>query len=114
MLNAQSYLQSVESEATSWGGRVEAAEREFENRGLGDDERALLAFERQWWRYEGSKEASIREHFGMNSTRYYQRLNQLLDMPEAMEFDPLLVKRLRRQRDSRARARSARRLGAAR
>lgn len=123
MLNAQSYLQSVESEArfsagstgrTSWGGHVEAAERGFEDRGLGDAERALLAFERQWWRYEGSKEASIREHFDMNSTRYYQRLNQLLDMPEAMEFDPLLVKRLRRQRDSRARARSARRLGAAR
>ncbi len=95
------------------GGHVEAFEHhgQEQGQGLGEAERALLAFERQWWRYEGSKEASIREHFDMNSTRYYQRLNQLLDMPEAMEFDPLLVKRLRRQRDSRARARSARRLG---
>ncbi|MDO5697332.1 MAG: DUF3263 domain-containing protein [Dermatophilus congolensis] len=90
---------------------MEAFERPLEVQGLGEAERALLAFERQWWRYEGSKEASIREQFGINSTRYYQRLNQLLDLPEAMEFDPLLVKRLRRQRESRARARSARRLG---
>ncbi len=91
---------------------MEAVERP--TGGLGEAERALLTFERQWWRYEGSKEAAIREQFGMNSTRYYQRLNQLLDSPGAMAFDPLLVKRLRRQRDARTRSRAARRLGAAR
>ena len=108
---AQSEIVSVVP--VDMGGHVEAVERPAgAYEGLGEAERALLAFERQWWRYEGSKEQSIREHFDMNSTRYYQRLNQLLDLPEAMEFDPLLVKRLRRQRDARARARSARRLGA--
>ena len=58
----------------------------------------ILAFERQWWRYEGSKEASIREHFDMNSTRYYQRLNQLLDQREAIAYAPALVHRLRARR----------------
>ena len=45
------------------------------------------------------------------STRYYQVLNALIDRPEALAFDPLLVRRLRRLRAARQRARSARRLG---
>jgi hypothetical protein len=28
-------------------------------------DREMLAFERQWWRYAGAKEAAIREKFGM-------------------------------------------------
>jgi hypothetical protein len=47
----------------------------------------------------------------MSATRYYQILNILIDTPEALAFDPMLVKRLRRMRASRQRARSARRLG---
>lgn len=47
----------------------------------------------------------------MSATRYYQTLNALIDSPEALAFDPMLVKRLRRLRASRQRARSARRLG---
>ena len=39
------------------------------------------------------------------------RLNALIDRPEALEADPLLVRRLRRLRASRQRQRSARRLG---
>jgi hypothetical protein len=38
-------------------------------------------------------------------------LNALIDRPDALAFDPLLVKRLRRLRSSRQRARAARRLG---
>jgi hypothetical protein len=38
-------------------------------------------------------------------------LNALLDRPEALAADPMLVKRLRRLRAARQRARSARRLG---
>lgn len=44
----------------------------------------------------------------MSATRYYQVLNALLDRPEAQEFEPMLVKRLRRQRAARQRSRSAR------
>jgi len=47
----------------------------------------------------------------MSATRYYQVLNALVDKPEALAADPLLVKRLRRLRQSRQRTRAARRLG---
>lgn len=78
---------------------------------LSAQQRELLAFERQWWKYAGSKEQAIKDLFGMSSTRYYQTLNALIDTPQALEFDPMLVKRLRRLRASRQRQRSARRLG---
>jgi flavin-dependent dehydrogenase len=78
---------------------------------LSDRERALLDFERQWWRYAGSKEQAVRDLFDMSSTRYYQVLNALIDRDEALDYDPMLVKRLRRMRASRQRTRTARRLG---
>jgi hypothetical protein len=78
---------------------------------LAEREQAILAFERQWWKYAGAKEQAIRDLFDMSGTRYYQVLNALIDRPEAMSFDPMLVKRLRRLRAARQRARSARRLG---
>jgi hypothetical protein len=71
----------------------------------------MLAFERRWWKYAGSKEQAIRELFDLSDTRYYQLLNALIDRPEALVHDPMLVKRLRRLRQSRQRARSARRFG---
>ncbi|MEI2778969.1 MAG: DUF3263 domain-containing protein [Tetrasphaera sp.] len=78
---------------------------------LTDRDRAILAFERQWWKYAGSKEQAVRDLFEMSSTRYYQVLNGLIDNPAALAHDPMLVKRLRRLRASRQRIRSARRLG---
>lgn len=69
--------------------------------GLTARDREILAFERQAWRYAGAKEQEIRELFGMTTTQYHQRLNQLLDTEAALAADPLLVKRLRRQRDAR-------------
>ena len=79
--------------------------------GLSERDREIIAFERQWWKYAGSKETAIKELFDMSSTRYYQVLNALIDRPEALEADPLLVRRLRRLRAARQRQRSARRLG---
>ena len=58
----------------------------------------LLDFEREWWRYAGSKEAGIKERFGISISEYYERLNNLIDSDEALAAEPLLVKRLRRQR----------------
>ncbi len=71
----------------------------------------ILAFERQWWKFAGAKEQAIRDKFQMSATRYYQVLNALIDKPEALAQDPLLVKRLRRLRATRQRNRSAKRLG---
>lgn len=82
-------------------GSVELSERDAE----------ILLFERQWWKFPGAKEQAIRDRFDMSATRYYQLLNNLIDQPAALAYDPLLVKRLQRMRSSRQRARSARRLG---
>lgn len=79
--------------------------------GLSERDSEILEFERHWWKYAGAKEQAVREKFDMSSTRYYQVLNALIDRPEALEADPLLVRRLRRLRASRQRQRSARRLG---
>jgi hypothetical protein len=79
--------------------------------GLSERDRRILEFERQWWKYAGAKETAVREIFDMSATRYYQVLNALIDRPEALEADPLLVRRLRRLRASRQKQRSARRLG---
>jgi len=79
---------------------------------LSERDRQVLMFERQWWRYEGSKEQAINDLFQMDATRYYQVLGRLIDTDEALAFDPALVKRLRRQRQARRHQRSARRLQA--
>jgi hypothetical protein len=78
---------------------------------LTDEHRAILDFERAWWRYPGAKDAEIRERFDLSPTRYYQALNTLIDDPAALEHDPMLVRRLQRIRNARARARSGDRAG---
>ena len=79
--------------------------------GLGERDLAILDFERQWWKYAGAKETAIREQFDLSAIRYYQRLNWIIDQPQAMAHDPLLVRRLKRTRLARQRHRSQRRLG---
>lgn len=79
--------------------------------GLTRREHDILAFERQWWKYAGSKEEAIKELFGLSATRYYQVLNALVERPDALAVDPMLVKRLRRMRATRLKAKAARRLG---
>lgn len=82
-----------------------------ENLGLTLRDEEILKFEREWWKHSGSKENAIRDIFDMSATRYYQILNALIDTEAALDFDPMLVKRLRRIRLDRQRQRSARRLG---
>src|SRR4029450_5991153 len=73
--------------------------------------RAVLDFERSWWLEGGPKERLIRERLGISSTRYQQLLMRAIDLTEALRYDPMLVCRLRRLRESRRRKRLARRLG---
>ena len=70
----------------------------------------MLEFERAWWLLPGPKEAAIREHLEMSATRYYQALTRLLDDPDAMEYDPLTIRRLRRLRERGRRERLDQRL----
>lgn len=58
------------------------------------DRQREMAFERQWWKYAAAEETAIRHRFGCSATRYYQELNGLIDRPEALIFEPMLVKRL--------------------
>ncbi|HEX9968520.1 MAG TPA: DUF3263 domain-containing protein [Acidimicrobiales bacterium] len=72
---------------------------------LSDRDRAILDFERSWWTEPGPKELAIRERFDLSPTRYYQVLTELLESSDALAYDPLVVRRLRRMRDRRRRQR---------
>ncbi|GAA1570934.1 hypothetical protein GCM10009827_110990 [Dactylosporangium maewongense] len=72
---------------------------------LDERSKAILAFERRWWRQAGAKEQAVHDTFNLSATRYYQLLNTLLDDPLALAHDPVVVQRLRRLRASRSRRR---------
>ena len=76
--------------------------------GLPERDERILDFERQWWRHAGAKEEAIRSQFSLPAAHYYQLLNAVIDTPEAVRHDPMLVRRLQRARDARTSARAAR------
>ena len=78
---------------------------------LDERSRALLDFERESWKLDIPKERAIRERFGFSPARYHQLLNRVLERPEALAYDPMLVRRLLRVRDARRRRRVAGQLG---
>ena len=80
---------------------------ETQGSSLTDLETRILEFERNWWRFAGAKETAIKDLFDMTAPRYYQLLNDLIDRDDALEASPMLVKRLRRLREARMAARTA-------
>ncbi|MCU1365723.1 MAG: hypothetical protein JWL72_3652 [Ilumatobacteraceae bacterium] len=72
---------------------------------LTERERALLDFEGGWWTLDEAKDSLIRARFACSLDEYYQELNRLLDVPAALDHDPLVVRRLIRLRDRKRRAR---------
>lgn len=76
---------------------------------LSDQEQEILTFEREWWRSSTAKDQAALHRFGLASADYYRTLSQLIDRDEALEHDPLLVRRLRRLRATRRRERASRR-----
>ena len=66
---------------------------------LSDREIAILEFERHWWLDTNAKNEHIRGEFGVDPVRYFQQLNRLIERPEALDFDPVLVRMLLRRRD---------------
>jgi hypothetical protein len=75
---------------------------------LDDRQRDILAFEARPWRDAARKADAIRDELGMSAARYYRQLGALVDSPDALRHDPMLVKRLQRQREARAEARARR------
>lgn len=65
----------------------------------------LIEFERTWWSDDQPKDAAIAEQFSLTTAEYYEQLHALIDSDEALEHDPLVVRRLRRMRDRRRRER---------
>ena len=72
---------------------------------LSDRDRAILEFEQGWWLEPGTKEAAIRARLDLSPSRYRELLYELLDDPEAMAFDPLVIRRVRRIRERNRKAR---------
>lgn len=71
---------------------------------LTDLDLSILRFEHTRWRYPGAKDDEIRRRFDMSPTRFYQRLNAIIDRPAALIAEPQLVHRLQRLRGERRRA----------
>ncbi len=65
----------------------------------------ILELERTWWTHPASRARQIADTLDISLTRYHELLDQLIDSPEALEHDPLLVLRLRRMREDRRRSR---------
>jgi hypothetical protein len=78
---------------------------------LDERDRQILDFERESWKLTVAKERAIRARFGFSAARYHQLLNRIVDTPEALAYDPMLVRRIRRVREARRRRRVAGQLG---
>ncbi|HET6794101.1 MAG TPA: DUF3263 domain-containing protein [Acidimicrobiales bacterium] len=72
---------------------------------LSERDRAILDCERSWWKEPGPKEAVIRGRLGLSPTLYYRRLAALAASADAYAYDPLVIRRLRTDRERRRRAR---------
>ena len=78
-----------------------------DDQSLTAEQRAILDFERQWWRYTGGKALEIEHQLEMTTAAYYRELNEIIDLPGALEHDPTLVRRLQRARALRRRRRAS-------
>lgn len=72
---------------------------------LSDRDRAILEFERGWWLEPGTKEAALRAQLDLSPSRYRELLYAIVDSPEALAFDPLVVRRTRKVRERNRKAR---------
>jgi hypothetical protein len=72
---------------------------------ISERHQAMLEFERSFWTFDEPKETLIRARFQCSADEYYAELNELLEQPAALAHDPLVVRRLQRQRIRRRRER---------
>lgn len=74
---------------------------------LTDEERAVLDLERSWWAGPGApatKSEAIAA-LGLSRAQYYARRDTAVERAEAEAYDPLVVRRVRRDKAARRRAR---------
>lgn len=75
---------------------------------LSDRNRSILDFEARWGAHSGAKEEAVRAELSLSPARYYQLLGRIIDSPDAVSHDPMLVHRLRRMRAAAERSRAER------
>jgi hypothetical protein len=63
---------------------------------LSMSDRRILDFERSWFLHPEPKDRSIGDVLGLTPTEYYDRLRDLMSTSDALAYDPLTVRRLRR------------------
>lgn len=74
-------------------------------------DKSILEFERLQWGHVGNKDTAALMLFGLTWAAYSQTLQSIIRRPEAEEWDPVHVRRLRRLNEDRRAARGARRVG---
>jgi hypothetical protein len=62
-----------------------------------DIEMAILDFEREWWRHAGARDEEVSRRWGMSASEYHRRLMAIAVRSEAMAYDPLTERRIRRR-----------------
>lgn len=67
---------------------------------LSEFDRQVLAFMRRSYKYKGARDLAIRQEFDLTAVQFFQHLNHLLDTEAALAHDPILVNRLRRNRNN--------------
>lgn len=74
---------------------------------LTDKERAVLDLERSWWAGADAPatKAEAIAALGLSRAQYYARRDAAVERPEAAVYDPLVVRRVRRDKAARRRAR---------
>ncbi len=61
---------------------------------LNEEDRAILDFERAWWREPGPKDMAIEMSLGLTAADYYERLRRVVLDADALAYDPLTAKRV--------------------
>jgi len=70
---------------------------------LTERELEMIRFESTWFTLDEDRHDAIRARFACSAEDYNRELNELIDLPAAMNADPLVVRRLRRLRERRRR-----------
>jgi hypothetical protein len=71
---------------------------------LTERELAIIDFEATWFTLDEDRHLAIRARFACSVEEFNLELNEVIDHPLAMSADPLVVRRLRRNRERRRRA----------
>ena len=71
---------------------------------LSERELAVIQFEATWFTLDEDRHDVIRARFACSVEDYNLELNRVIDHPSALLADPLVVRRLRRNRERRRRA----------